>query len=130
LREKHLGILQGLTAAEMKSRFPDAYVRYVSHEVDFVVPDGESLRQFHDRAIACFADLAAQSHSGTVAVVTHGGLLGCLYRHVAGIALGTPRDFPLLNASFNAFAYEDGKWTRETWGDVSHLKGADAFDEL
>lgn len=130
LREKHLGVMQGLTAAEMKSRFPDAYVRYVSHEVDFVIPDGESLRQFHDRAIACCADLAARSKGSTVAVVTHGGLLGCLYRHVAGIALETPRDFPLLNASFNAFAYEDGEWTRETWGDVSHLKGADARDEL
>jgi probable phosphoglycerate mutase len=130
LREKHLGMFQGLTAAEMKTRFPDEYVRYVSHEADFVIPDGESLRQFHDRAIACFADLAARSNGGTVAVVTHGGLLACLYRHVAGVALDTPRDFPLQNASFNAFTHEDGTWTRETWGDVSHLKDADALDEL
>jgi probable phosphoglycerate mutase len=102
----------------------------VVRDADFVIRDGESLRQFHARAIARFADLAAQSTGGTIAVVTHGGLLACLYRHVAGIALDTPRDFSLLNASFNAFTYEDGVWTRETWGDVSHLKGAEAFDEV
>jgi len=130
LREKHLGVFQGLTSAEMKSRYPDQYRRYVSHEADFVIRDGESLRQFHDRAIACFADLAVRSNGGTVAVVTHGGLLACLYRHVAGIALETPRDFPLLNASFNAFTCEDGEWRRETWGDVSHLRGISVGDEL
>jgi probable phosphoglycerate mutase len=130
LREKNLGVFQGLNQIEMERRFPSEYAHYLARTADFVVPQGESLLQLHARAVACLEDLAVRGAGGSIVVVTHGGVLGCLYRHAVGIALDTPRDFSLLNASFNAFQYQDGAWTREVWGDVSHLNGAESYDEL
>jgi probable phosphoglycerate mutase len=130
LREKNLGVFQGLTATDMKAQFPVEYARYLSREPSFVIPGGESARQFFDRTVSCFEDLASRTSGGTVVVVTHGGVLGCLYRHVGRMPLDAARDFSLLNASFNAFRYDSGTWTKEVWGDVSHLTRENTLDEL
>jgi 2,3-bisphosphoglycerate-dependent phosphoglycerate mutase len=57
----------------------------------------------------------------TVVVVTHGGLVSSMFRHVAGIDLGAERHYSLQNGAYNSFTFEEEKWTVETWGDISHF---------
>src|SRR5712671_5870809 len=45
LRERHLGIFQGRTWAEVQRLFPEDIARFLSNEVDYVVPEGESFSQ-------------------------------------------------------------------------------------
>ena len=64
-------------------------------------------------------------------IVTHGGVVGMLYRHVMNIGLDERRSYSLLNASINRFRYVEARWFLDVWGDVSHLDGlAEATDEL
>jgi len=127
LRERNMGIFQGLTATEARSRYPDEYARFRSNDPDYVIPDGESMRQLLERSVACIAELA-RIHAGmTLAAVTHGGVLAMLYRHAKSMSLAAPRDFPLHNAGLNRFRHSRGAWELLSWGDTAHL--ANALDD-
>lgn len=130
LRERSLGIFQGLTRAVVQQKFPDEYDSFKRAGPDYVVPKGESVLQSTDRMVACLNELAARHAGRQVLVVTHGGVLGAFLRHVLGIPPGASRRFKRFNASWNVFTCEDGRWFLETWGDTSHLDHALSLDDV
>jgi probable phosphoglycerate mutase len=127
LRERHYGVFQGLTWDEIKRRFPEDYARYKSAFPGMTIPGGESVEVFAKRVIGVLEEIAARHAGGHVVVVTHGGLVDIAYRAASGIELGTPRNYPLYNASLNRFRH-DGGWRIESFGDIEHLKSADLDD--
>ena len=124
LRERRLGIFQGLTEAEARERHPEEYGRFRGRDPDYVIPGGESARQFFERSVACFTELAERHAGATLAVVTHGGVLAMLYRAARALPLDAPRDFPLHNTGINRFRRSRGAWQLQSWGDVAHLERA------
>lgn len=128
LRERRYGLFEGLTYAEARARHPQHYARHEAREPDFVIPGGESLRQFHERVTACLAWLLERHRGQTLAVVLHGGVLDIINRFVRGHPLDTPRDFLIPNAGLNWVVHEQG-WRIESWGETAHLE-AQALDEL
>ena len=123
LRERHYGILQGRRWDENEIIHPEVQRQYRSGNPDYVIPGGESYRQFYRRTVASVEDIAARHEAETVLIVTHGGVAGCMLRYVVGIPLEQPRRFWVANASLNIFARREGQWLLETWGDVEHLRG-------
>ena len=124
LRERRMGIFQGLTPAETQARYPEEYARFRTHDPDYVIPEGESTRQLFERTVACFTELAERHAGLTLATVTHGGVLAMLYRHARAMPLEAPRDFPLHNTGVNRFRHRLGAWQLQTWGDIGHLERA------
>lgn len=124
LRERRMGIFQGLTPAEVKARYPDEYARFRTGDPDYVIPEGESMRQLFERSVACFTELAARHAGLTLATVTHGGVLAMLYRHARAMPLEAPRDFPLHNTGVNRFRHRQGAWELQSWGEIVHLERA------
>lgn len=128
LRERHLGIFQGLNGDEIHERYPVEYEQHRNGGADHAVPSGESFRQQTTRNMLCLEELA-QRHTGeTIVVVTHGGVLSALFRHTLAIPLDAPRRFSFKNASVNLFNYQDGTWELETWGDIAHLQELGSLD--
>jgi probable phosphoglycerate mutase len=121
LRERHLGVMQGLTIAEFAERFPEEHARFASGDPDYVLPEGESARQRYERTVACAEDLAVSHPGEQLLLVAHGGVLNGYFRHAVGLPLETPRAFSLFNASINRFVIEEGRWRLDVWGDVRHL---------
>ncbi len=130
LRERNLGVFQGLTGAECERRFPEHYARFRARDPDHVIPGGESARQVYERVSAAFTALAREHAGARLVVVTHGGVLDALYRFVQGVPLERPRDFPIFNASLNAVRCTDTHWSIERWGDISHLTRDAALDDF
>ena len=124
LRERHLGVFQGLLNSEIRQKFAEEYRRF-KEEPDYVVPDGESAVQASARMIGCLAGLARRHAGECIVLVTHGGVASALFRHTLGLPPGAPRRFERPNASWNVFRYEEGKWFLKTWGDVSHLQATE-----
>ncbi|MGH7844629.1 MAG: histidine phosphatase family protein [Candidatus Binatia bacterium] len=122
LRERSLGVFQGLKSEEIKTAYPDDYKRYRNRELDYVVPAGESLRRQVERNMSCLEDLARKHSGETIVVVTHGGVLNVVFRQTLSIPFEAPRRFEFLNSSLNLFVFVDGYWTLQTWGDVAHLE--------
>jgi 2,3-bisphosphoglycerate-dependent phosphoglycerate mutase len=129
LRERSFGVGEGLTYGEIDVLFPDAFSRIRETDPDFVIPGGESRRQLFERVRAAFESLA-RTHAGRrVAVVSHGGVLASLYRHIHAIPVAAPRQIPIPNASYNALRHDAGAWTVEVWADTAHLPAAEPFVE-
>jgi probable phosphoglycerate mutase len=121
LRERHFGVFEGLTGAEMQAQYPDDYARFKSRDPEYVVPGGESARAFRDRAMACLVEIAGRHKDELVVVVTHGLVCDVAYRAAHAIELMAPRTFELVNTGLNRFRFEGGAWHLEAWGDASHL---------
>ncbi|MGH7824835.1 MAG: histidine phosphatase family protein [Candidatus Binatia bacterium] len=127
LRERHLGVFQGLSGEEIKEKHPEEYRLHRSIGPDYVIPSGESVRQQVKRNVDCLTE-TAKKHSGeTIVVVTHGGVLSGFFRHTLSIPLGAPRRFEFVNAGLNVFTYA-GDWLLQTWGDISHLGAGGTCD--
>lgn len=124
LRERRMGIFQGLTAHEVEQRYPEEYARFKSRDPDYVIPDGESMRQLYQRSVACIDELAERHAGLTLAAVSHGGVLAMLYRHAKAMPLDAPRDFALHNTGINRFRHRLGAWQLTVWGDIGHLEHA------
>jgi 2,3-bisphosphoglycerate-dependent phosphoglycerate mutase len=129
LRERSFGAGEGMTYAEIDRAWPEVFSRVRETDPDFVIPGGESRRQFHERVRDAFAALAREHDGRRVAVVAHGGVLAALYRVIHDIPVARPHAVPISNASYNAVAFEADAWSLEAWDDVAHLPGAVPFVE-
>jgi probable phosphoglycerate mutase len=130
LRERNLGVFQGLTSPECELRYPEDYARFHRRDPDHVMAQGESIRQVYARVSAVLETLA-QRHAGQrVLVVTHGGILDAAYRFVNGVPLDRLRDFPIYNASLNRLEHDGAAWRVTDWGDISHLTRDAALDDF
>jgi probable phosphoglycerate mutase len=129
LRERHFGVGEGLTYDEVGRRFPGAFRSDGAIDPDYAIPGGESRRQFHERVARAFESLAADHPDARVIVVTHGGVLATLYRHVHGIPLAQAHRIAIGNASYNALSFSAGAWTLHAWADAAHLDDQPPFEE-
>jgi len=130
LRERNFGIFQGLTNKQIKNKYSAEYHSHLTDTVNYVIPEGESLRQFYERNTACLENLTARHAGEIIAVVTHGGIIDGWFRYIFDLPLETVRRAKLWNASINCIVHEDtGGWTLHTWGDVSHVKSLRHLDD-
>ena len=121
LRERSLGVFEGLTRDQAQEKFPDEYRQYTNGSADYAVPKGESAQQRFEIGRAAFLEIALRHAGHNVVVVSHGGLIQALFRHVTGVGFQAARRFSLYNCAFNSFIFEGDEWLLETWGDISHL---------
>ena len=128
LRERNLGIFQGLDGNEIRERYPAEYEEHRNGGADHAVPSGESFRAQTERNMLCLEELVRRHAGEIIMVVTHGGVLSALFRHTLAISLDAPRRFSFKNASVNVFKCQDGTWGLETWGDIAHLQQLGALD--
>jgi probable phosphoglycerate mutase len=115
LREKRDGAWEGFTHSEIKAAYPHEHNRYRTRRLDFVIPQGEGLRQFADRVTSALTEIVKANEGETLLVVAHAGVLDIAYRLATHKALDAPREEPIINAAPNWIAYEDGGWTLLDW---------------
>ncbi|MBN8474144.1 histidine phosphatase family protein [Sulfuritalea sp.] len=128
LRERHFGVLQGVTASEAREQLPHAHHHHLARTPDYDFDSGESLVVFAERVMSGL-DALAECHLGqSVLAFTHGGVLDIAYRAATRRALDAPRDFMLPNAAFNWLERDDVGWRLISWADCGHLQRA--LDEV
>jgi broad specificity phosphatase PhoE len=129
LRERNMGVFEGLTYAEMETQFPQEWSDYQRIGFEYVIPKGESAKERLERSVRALTAIAERHPSEDVVVVTHGGFLMGFFEFVLGIPPGNGWRFKRHNASYSTFEYSDGKWSLETWNDVGHLYQRMALDD-
>lgn len=115
LREKDDGVWQGHTHAEVQVTYADIYPNYLTRKPDFAAPDGETLDEFRARVASALTDIAKDNEGRSVLVVAHAGVLDIAWRLATGKRLEEKREHPVLNATPNWVAYEDGRWSLVDW---------------
>lgn len=122
LRERCFGVLEGQTRQQIDQQSPELARRWHSRDPDFAPEGAESLRVFYARTIAAVERLVAAHAGRTIALVSHGGVLDCLYRAATRTALEAPRSWILGNAAINRLLHTPQGFTLVGWDDAGHLE--------
>ena len=124
LRERHYGIFERLTYAEVKVRYPEDYARFEERDPEYAFRTGESLKDFSARSISIISRIATMHPGKSILVFTHGGVLDKLYRFITGLSLSAERDFGIPNAGLNRIEITPEGWKIRAWADIAHLESA------
>lgn len=134
LRERHYGVLEGLTLPEISRRHPRVLQKLKSDDPDYEIPSGESHRRHYSRNVAFFETFLQENSGKTAALVVHGGVLDSIFRYAAALPLSQPRCFITRNTSVGIVRYGvfygTSRWIIDSWGDVAHLRGVDSYQGL
>jgi probable phosphoglycerate mutase len=100
LRERHMGELTGQSFDDVRSRYPEVWVRLAARDPHVVPPGGESQHDLAAR-VARFLDGLPARHRGQVVLIgSHGGTIHHLVRQLIGIHdLSVPFWLAVENAS-------------------------------
>jgi probable phosphoglycerate mutase len=127
LRERSVGLMEGLTFEEAAARHPDEYAALLRRDFEHVLSGGESYRQLLGRAAAELDRAIERNRGGCVAVFSHTGTICILALHLMG-ALDAPRLKPVWIASSNCGITRvelrsDGFVRVSALNDTRHLTG-------
>ena len=128
LRERSFGIFEGLLRSEAEAKAPESYEAWSSGTFGEVVPGGESRKTLCDRVLRGLKNIALEHPNQTIAVITHGGVLGALWRWLEPERT-EQHGFSIPNASISRFIYENDRWQVLEWSNVDHLRGLSARDD-
>ena len=127
LRERSVGVMEGLTFEEAAEMYPEQYAALLHRDFEHVLLGGESYRQTLDRASRKLDEAIEKYRGGQIAVFTHTGAICILILHLMG-ALDAPELKPVWIATANCgiarFDLRDDGFVRViTVNDTRHLVG-------
>ena len=105
-RERHVGVLEGLTFDESKQTFPKDYYALVNRNIHHVITQGESYRTLLKRSTGELWDILRNHQGGKVAVFSHTGAICFLTLHLMGAIHRTTKQTPWIvtsNCGVNRF---------------------------
>ncbi len=124
LRERGIGLWQGLTLAEMRAWYPDDYAAMLADPDGFRVPGGESRSDVRARVMAAVNDILASALNETVGILSHTTAIKILLGDL--IANYDPLDVDIDNTSVTTIRRKDGDWELVAVDDLMHLEGLEA----
>ena len=99
LRERSVGAWEGLTAEEIRSRFPVEYVDWRADLLNYRPPGGECLTDVKDRILPVVKRLVASHPGQEIAMLLHGGVNRVI---LADALRMDPMDLFRIDQSFGA----------------------------
>ena len=121
LREQSFGVLDGSTLSEVQHDQTALWHAWLKHDADFILPGGESVRQFSARVIDTVMTLAQIAEGTRLLVICHGGVLDMLYRYANRVSLHGPRVCAIPNTGINRLTLDAGQLRIDAWADDAHL---------
>lgn len=127
LRERSVGVMEGLTFEEAAEQHPEQYQALLRRDFEHVLLGGESYRQTLDRASRKLDEAIEQHKGGRIALFAHTGTICILILHLMG-ALDAPDLKPVWIATANCgiarFELRDDGFVRVlAINDTRHLVG-------
>jgi probable phosphoglycerate mutase len=125
LRERSLGVFDGLSFTEAEARFPDMWKRLSSRDPNAVPEGGETADTVFARVSTAIERILTDHPGERIAVVTHGLALFHAFSYVC--RLGTPsHDHPVFvlvdNASITQLEHRGAHWRIVSINDTAHLR--------
>lgn len=124
LIEMNVGVMEGLSGAEMRSRYPQVLRRWLEPGGTVVpLPGGESLAAVQERAWRAVSRLCQRYPNDTVVAVTHNFVIVSLVCQAIGLPLDGFRRFRIDVASRTTLEIGPERWLLLHLNDTCHLRG-------
>ena len=121
LREKNLGVFEGLTSEEARERHPEVFRLFKTAGSKYVIDEGESTQQLQERALEFIEEIRLRHPEERVVMVTHGGVVRVLMKHALGLSIDAPTRFIIKNTGIFGLIWNEN-WLVTQMGVVSHLE--------
>lgn len=136
-RERHVGVLEGLTFDESKEKYPRDYYALVNRHVHHVITKGESYRHLLRRATGELREILKIHQGERIVIFSHTGAICFLTLHLLGAINRYTKQTPWLvtsNCGINRFEIRGRRNVRVfAINDTRHLvqtTGNDSFGAL
>ena len=133
-RERHVGVLEGLTFDESKASFPKDYYALVNRNIHHIITAGESYRQLLRRTTSELRAVLSKHSGQRIAIFSHTGAICFLTLHLMGAIHRTTKQTPWIvtsNCGINRFEFRGPRNVRVlAINDTRHLAeitGDDSF---
>ena len=93
IREMHFGAWEGRYAAELRATDADALARFWKDPAQHPAPDAEPLANFEARVLTAWGEIIAQHSGEKFILVTHGGVIRVILRHILQYPMGRMLEF-------------------------------------
>jgi broad specificity phosphatase PhoE len=123
-REICLGLWEGQTVLEVRSRFPELYTAWRERPHAVAIPDGESLAEVRERVLEGLTHLQAAHAGDTVCLVAHGVTIRVLVLEALGLSLERLWSVHVRPAAISELEYGD------RWATVHQLNIQSHLDRL
>ena len=110
LREMDMGRWDGLTAAELEAREPEAFRHWMTQVGEYPFPEGEDVPQLIARAWPVFTAIAGAHAGHSVAVVAHAGPNRALLCRALGLPLTRLTAFGQDYANVTILEHTADRW--------------------
>ena len=121
IREKNLGVFEGLTSTEAKERHPEIYRLFKTAGANYVIDEGESTQQLLERALEFIEEIRLRHPQERVVMVTHGGVVRVLMKYALGLSIDSPTRFIIKNTGIFGLIWNEN-WLVTQMGGVYHLE--------
>ena len=75
LTAKLSGTWSGLTFEQIEEKYPKELEAYHNDRENFVMPEGESIKQFNERIGSIISNIVEQNNSSRLIIITHGDVI-------------------------------------------------------
>ncbi len=129
LTDIDFGEWQGLSRAEVKDRYSNAYATWRNHPDQVTIPAGESLAEVRQRAMAVVTDLVSGAEGAAVVgddrailIATHRVVLKLLACAMLGLDDSHFWSFRLDTAGTTVFSHHDGRFVLNSCNVTAYLE--------
>lgn len=133
-RERHVGVLEGLTFDESRENHPTDYYALVNRNVQHIITGGESYRHLLKRATAELWEILRQHQGQRVAVFSHTGAICFMTLYLMGAIRRDTKQTPWIvtsNCGINRFEIRGRRNIRvlglNDTRHLLHITGNDSF---
>lgn len=120
LEERNWGDYAGLSFQEIKEKAGMDKMTF-DERFTFHPPNGESWKETEERLLKALNKILKENDGKNVILVTHGGSIRIYMPTLLGVSKEESYKYDPDNASISVFDYEDNKFTKEKYNDISHL---------
>lgn len=125
LRERNIGIWQGLTLNEMREWYPEDYRALRENAMNYQIEAGESRAQVLKRVQAAFNEIVSAANGETVGILSHTTAIKVLLETI--VAGYDPYAVDIGNTSVTTIHRDaGGSWRLIADNDLTHLEGLSA----
>lgn len=107
LRERHFGIWEGMTFAEIREKYPVEFKGWADNPLEHSPVEGESSIAVRDRIVPAVEEIVSRHSDEEIAIVAHGGVNRVILCHLLGMPLEYMFRIEQDNAAVSIIKFHD-----------------------
>lgn len=121
LREMSFGIWEGMLFTEVKEKYPEDFLKWLSKPEDLKIENGETLFTLENRMERVINDIMSKHEGENICIVSHGTALKTLILHLLKMPLTNYKNLAMDNVSISIVEKRDYNNVLKIYNDTNHL---------